>query len=54
MMYNRGSIDDWNGYASIANDSSFRWDAMVKYMAKNEHFGFPETNRSIVSWLWFV
>jgi hypothetical protein len=49
MIYNRGSKDDWDGYASIADDNSLRWDAMVKYLAKNEHFGFPDTNRSIVS-----
>jgi hypothetical protein len=50
LAYYRGSIDEWDGYASIANDTSLRWEAMVKYMARHEHFSFPDTNRNIVSW----
>jgi hypothetical protein len=54
MTYSRGSKDDWDGYASIANDSSFQWDAMAKYMARNERFGLPDTNRSLVSGVWVI
>jgi hypothetical protein len=54
MAYSRGSRDDWDGYASIANDRSFQWDAMTKYMAKNELFGLPDTNRSIVRGTWMI
>jgi hypothetical protein len=49
MVYNRGSIDDWNGYAGITKDNSFKWNAMKKYMKNNELWGLPEANRSIVS-----
>jgi choline dehydrogenase-like flavoprotein len=49
MVYNRGSIDDWDNYAQIAGDKSFTWREMLPYVFRNENFTLPNTNRDLVS-----
>jgi hypothetical protein len=50
MVYNRGSMDDWNNYARIAGgDSSLTWNSILPLTTRHENFNLPVTTRNIVS-----
>jgi hypothetical protein len=50
MVYNRGSMDDWNNYARLAGgDKSLTWNNIYPLTAKHENFTFPVTTRDLVS-----
>ncbi|CCM06052.1 uncharacterized protein FIBRA_08299 [Fibroporia radiculosa] len=36
MIWNRGSVDDWNRYAEYTGDSGWSWDEIFPYMLKSE------------------
>ena len=37
MIYNRGSSEDWDRYASISEDQGWSWDAVQQYFRKACH-----------------
>ena len=37
MIYNRGSSEDWDRYASISEDQGWSWDAVQQYFHKACH-----------------
>ncbi|KAF6753876.1 aryl-alcohol oxidase-like protein [Ephemerocybe angulata] len=41
MTLNRAPASDWDKIASYTGDSSFRWDAILPYIKKNEGFNRP-------------
>ena len=47
LVYQRGSLDDWNRFASFTGDSGFSWDNMQQYFINNEHFNQPVDGHDI-------
>ncbi|KAJ7579809.1 alcohol oxidase [Mycena floridula] len=47
MSYTRGSSEEFDRYAALAQDDGWSWDSLQPYIHKNEHFTFPENNRNV-------
>lgn len=41
MVYTRGSVDDWNRYASVTGDSGWSWNSIFPYFLKTELWNAP-------------
>ncbi|KAJ6452274.1 aryl-alcohol oxidase precursor [Mycena sanguinolenta] len=48
MVYSRGSLDDWNGFAEVTGDSGWSWTNVQQYFRKNERWSPPANNHSTV------
>ena len=40
MIYNRGSYQDWDRYASISGDEGWSWDSVQQYFRKACHLNY--------------
>ncbi|PFH46842.1 GMC oxidoreductase [Amanita thiersii Skay4041] len=47
MAYLRGTREDWDRYAAIAQDESWSWDGIQPYIHLNERFVAPTDNHNI-------
>ncbi|KAF9445784.1 GMC oxidoreductase [Macrolepiota fuliginosa MF-IS2] len=47
MVYSRGPSSDYDRFARVTGDSGWSWDALQKYIKKNEKFELPSDNHDI-------
>ncbi|KAF8876657.1 hypothetical protein BD779DRAFT_1449174 [Infundibulicybe gibba] len=46
MVYNRGTIEDFDRYSMLARDTGWSWNAMMPYMLKHERWSRPADNHN--------
>ncbi|CCM06044.1 uncharacterized protein FIBRA_08290 [Fibroporia radiculosa] len=46
MIWNRGSVDDWNRYAEYTGDNGWSWDEIFPYMLKSEDLVPPSDHHN--------
>ena len=49
MIYNTGSLDDWNHISKISEDPAWTWDAMARYRDLSQKYVAPNDGHDDVS-----
>ncbi|KAF7315923.1 Alcohol oxidase [Mycena indigotica] len=50
LVYTRGTKEDFNRFARIANDDRWSWDSLTPYMHKTERFTEPVDHHNTTGW----